>query len=108
MCVNKYRDLFIDMILKLEGAMGSIASILACPPKNLTSFFLKSESKKIGHFLLLIIWYWEPSEYFWIKKGQNDLFQALKWGIVCLSTSNGSRDMTKRNNSIIWNFHDLV
>ena len=69
---------------------------------------IKSESKKIGHFLLLIIWYWEPSEYFWIKKGQNDLFQALKWGIVCLSTSNGSRDMTKRNNSIIWNFHDLV
>ena len=69
---------------------------------------VKSESKKIGHFLLLIIWYWEPSEYFWIKKGQNDLFQALKWGIVCLSTSNGSRDMTKRNNSIIWNFHDLV
>ena len=69
---------------------------------------IKSESKKIGHFLLLIIWYWEPSEYFWIKKGQNDLFQALKWGIVCLSTSNGSRDMTKRNNSLIWNFHDLV
>ena len=67
---------------------------------------LKSESKKIGHFLLLIIWYWEPSEYFWIKKGQNDLFQAFKWGVVCLSTSNSFRDMTKRNDSIIFNFHD--
>ena len=62
---------------------------------SVSKLHVKSESKKIGHILLLIIWWREPSEYIWIRRGQNDLFQALKWGVVRLSTSNSFRDMTK-------------
>ena len=70
--------------------------------------YLKSGAKKIGHVFCSADQEISLLALKWIRKGQNNLFQALKWGIVSLSTSNSSRDMTKRNNSIICNFHDLV
>ena len=35
------------------------------------------------------------------------MFPALKWGIVCLSSSNWSRDMTKHKNAMISKFPDF-
>ena len=49
---------------------------------------LKSGAKKIGHVFCSADQEISLLALKWIRKGQNNLFQALKWGIVRLCSSN--------------------
>ena len=71
------------------------------------SCYIKSCAKKIGHVFCSADQEISLLALKWIRKGQNNLFQALKWGIVRLSSSNWSRDMTKHKNAMISKFPDF-